>query len=315
MKAAVLDTDDQLRLADIDEPTPGPGEVAIHVEYAGVQWGDVLVRNGHFPVPRPFVPGFEGAGHIIAVGEGVRPERIGEHVTALSSSGAFAEILVAPSVLALTVDGLDSRTAASFGWVTPAAYDLVNTVARIHAWDRVLIHAAAGGVGSLAVQFARLAGAQRIVGVVGDATQADYAKTIGYDAVLEREQFLVELRDEQFDAILDPIGGPARVASLERLAAHGRLVVYGNIASFEPVSVSINDLLTQGQSVATYNSNLLSQTHPSRLAESAVLALEHLKRGDVHINISREYELAHAAEAIQDLTEGTTHGKSILHVT
>src|SRR5689334_22202840 len=77
MKAVILDTDDRFRLTDLDEPVPGPGEVAVAVAYAGVQYGDVLVHNGHFPVPRPFVPGFEAAGRVIAVGDGVDPARVG----------------------------------------------------------------------------------------------------------------------------------------------------------------------------------------------------------------------------------------------
>src|SRR5690349_25163164 len=99
MKAVVLDADDQFRLGDIDAPMPGVGEVAIGVQYAGIQWGDVLVRNGHFPVPRPFVPGFEAAGRIIAVGEGVDESRIGRQVIALTSAGAYAEVVTAPAAL------------------------------------------------------------------------------------------------------------------------------------------------------------------------------------------------------------------------
>jgi NADPH2:quinone reductase len=140
MLAVVLDADDQLRIDQVEQPVPGPGEVAIGVAFAGVQWGDVLVRDGHFPVPRPFVPGFEAAGRIVAVGAGVDVGRVGQQVTALTSSGAFAEVVVAPTSLALDIGGLSLRTAAGFGWVTPAAFDLINTVSRVGPGDRVLIH-------------------------------------------------------------------------------------------------------------------------------------------------------------------------------
>lgn len=315
MQAVVLDTDDQFHLTDIDEPTPAPGQVAIRVAYAGIQYGDVLVRNGHFPVPRPFVPGFEAAGHIIAVGDGIDPARIGTPVTALTSAGAYAEVVIAPAVLTLEAPDLDPRVAAGFGWVTPTAYDLINTVTRVRPGDSVLIHAAAGGVGTLAAQFAKAAGAATIVGVVGNDDQAVYSAQFGYDQVLAREQFPHALADDHFDVILDPIGGPTRHANLERLAPHGRLAVYGNIATFEPVEVSANDLLMQGKSLLTYNSNLLSTTHPERLAASAHEALKLLTDGRVRIDITAEYQLADLDTAIQRLADGATRGKSILRIT
>lgn len=314
MKAAVLATDDQFRVTEIAEPVPGQGEVAIRVAYAGVQWGDVLVRDGHFPTPRPFVPGFEASGQVIAVGEGVDPARVGEHVIALTSSGGFAEVVVVSSVLAIAAPAVDSRTAAAFGWVTSTAYDLINTVAGVRPGQSVLIHAAAGGVGTLAGQFARTAGAGRIVGVVGNPGQVDYARQLGYDRVLSREEFPQALDGEHFDVILDPIGGPTRLANLEHLAPHGRIVVYGNIATFEPVAVSANDLLMRGASMLTYNSNLLSQTHPERLADSVRRALELVGNGKVGIDITAEYELADVETAIADLAGGATHGKSIVRI-
>jgi NADPH2:quinone reductase len=314
MKAIVLDTDDQFHLTDLPEPTPGPDQVAIAVAYAGIQYGDVLVRDGHFPLPRPFVPGFEAAGRIIAVGDGVDEARIGQQVTALTSGGAYADVVIAPASLTFDVTGLAPRTAAGFGWVTPTAYDLINTVTRVRPGERVLIHAAAGGVGSLAAQFAKLAGAGKIVGVVGTTGQTGYAARFGLDQVLVREEFPDALDGQQFEVILDPIGGPTRHANLERLAPHGRLAVYGNIATFEPVQISVNDMLMQGKSLLTYNSNLLSQTHPDRLADSARQALQLVADGQIHIDITAEYEPADLGTAIQHLADGATRGKSILRI-
>jgi NADPH2:quinone reductase len=314
MKAAVFDTENQIQLTEVGEPVPGPGEVSIRVAYAGVQWGDVLVRDGHFPAPRPFVPGFEAAGRIVAVGEGVDSRRVGEQVTALTAAGAYAEVVVAPTALAVAAPGVEPRVAAAFGWVTPTAYDLINTVTGVRPGQRVLIHAAAGGVGTLAVQFAAAAGAGRIVGVVGNPGQVEYARQFGYHEVLTREEFPQALGEEEFDVILDPIGGATRVASLARLAPHGRIVVYGNIATFAPVTISANDLLMNGQSMLTYNSSLLSQTNPGLLAESVRRALELVADGQVRIDITAEYELSDLGTAIGNLAGGTTRGKSIVRI-
>ncbi len=272
------------------------------------------MREGHFPTTRPFVPGFEASGDIVAVGDGVDDARIGERVTALIGGGAYAEIVIAPAVLAINAMTVDPRTAAGFGWVTPTAYDLINTVAGVRTGDSVLIHAAAGGVGSLAGQFAATAGARRIVGVVGNADQIAYARQFGYHQVLARDEFPDALGQETFDVILDPIGGHTRIANLARLAAHGRIVVYGNIATFEPVTVSANDLLMRGQSLMTYNSNLAGQTDPKRLADSAARAMSLVADGSVRIDITAEYELSDIGTAIANLAGGQTRGKSIVRV-
>ena len=315
MKAVVLDADDQFRLAEVAAPAPGPGEVAIRVAYAGIQWGDVLIRDGHFPSQRPFVPGFEAAGHVMATGDGTGDVRVGDEVIALTTGGAYAEVVVAPAALTLPAAGLGLRTAAASGWSTPTAYDLVNTVTRVQPGDRVLIHAAGGGVGTMAAQYARLAGAGRITGIAGDPGRAAYAATFGYDQVLTRDQFPDALGEESFDVILDPVGGRTRTASLQRLAPHGRLAAYGNIATFDPVTVSANDLLMTGTSLLTYNSSLLSQTDPGRLARSARAALQTLASGQVKVDITAEYEMAELGTAIQKLADGATHGKTVLRIT
>ncbi|WP_411108701.1 quinone oxidoreductase family protein [Streptomyces sp. c-19] len=310
----MLDTDDRYRVTEVEEPAPGPGQVAIRVAYAGIQWGDTMVRDGHFSVPRPFVPGFEASGHIAAVGQGVESRQVGEPVTALTGSGAYAEVVLAPAVLTFGIGDMPLRTAAGLGWGAPTAYDLINTVARVQPGERVLIHAAAGSVGTLAAQFARGAGADRIVGVVGTADRADYAARFGYDQLLLRKEFPATLGDDTFDVILDPVGGSTRHAGLAQLAAHGRLVAYGNLATYEPVLADANDLLMRGTSLLTYNSNLLSQTYPERLADSARRAFGLVADGQVRVGITAEYDLKDLAIAVQRLAEGATHGKSILRV-
>lgn len=169
-------------------------------------------------------------------------------------------------------------------------------------------------MGTLAAQFARLAGAGRIVGVVSTAARADYAAGFGYDRVLLRGAFPAGLGDERFDVILDPVGGRTREDSLQRLAPHGRLVAYGNLSSYAPVPADTNGLLMHGNSLMTYNSNLLSRTHPERLADSARSALGLIADRQVRVDITAEYELPDLALAVRRLAEGATLGKSVLRV-
>jgi len=216
-------------------------------------------------------------------------------ITRMPSGWSFAEAAAAP-VVCLT-----------------AYYGLAD-LAGLRAGESVLIHAAAGGVGNLAGQIAKAAGAALITGVVGRREQAEYAMAFGYDRLVLCDDFPAGSGEDQFDVILDPVGGPARLASLERLAPHGRMAVYGNIATFAPITVSVNDLLMTGQSVLTYNSNLLGQTHPERLADSARTALRFVAAGEIRVDVTAEYELAELDRAIQRLADGQTHGKSIVRI-
>lgn len=210
--------------------------------------------------------------------------------------------------------GLSTRDAAGLGWGAPTAYDLIHTSGRVRSGETVLIHAAAGSVGTFAAQFARIAGAGRIVGVVGNPARAGYAAQFGYDQILLREELPAGLGDGKVDVILDPVGGQTRRDGLGRLNPHGRLVAYGNLATYEPVVADINTLLANGASLVTHNSNLLSRTHPERLAASAAAVLGMIAAGQVRVDITAEYELADLSVAVGHLAEGRTLGKSIIRV-
>jgi NADPH2:quinone reductase len=233
-------------------------------------------------------------------------------VVALTGGGAFAEVVIAPAALTLATGELPLRTAAGFGWGTPTAFDLVHGVGAVRPGESVLIHAAAGGVGTMAAQFARLAGAGRITGVVGSAAKAEYADAFGYHRVLLREEF-ADL-DEQFDVVLDPVGGTVRRDGLRLLAPHGRLVAYGELGGAPSVQVDATELLMSGRSLLSYNSNLLSRTHPARLADSARRALALLAEGRVRVDITAEYRPAELGTAVERLRDGRAYGKSVLRV-
>jgi NADPH2:quinone reductase len=176
------------------------------------------------------------------------------------------------------------------------------------------VHAAAGGVGSLAGQFARLAGAESIVGVVTTPELAAFARDHGYDEVLLAADFPHGLGDRRFDVVLDPIGGQVRRQNLHLVAPHGRLVLFGNIATAEPVTLTSEDLLAEGRSVLSYKGILLPRTYPRRFQASVLAALEPLRAGSVRVTVGAEYELADVEAAVSRLASGAAVGKTVIRI-
>lgn len=198
MHAVVVDElggPESLRLKERPEPTPGPGQVSIDVA-AGVNLADAHARaSGYLVRSLPFVPGLEASGHVREVGEGVTDLTVGEPVTALTIDGAYAEVVLASAALTFAVpDGLDLRRAATLPIVLPTAYALIHDVGRLHQGESLLVHSAAGGVGTVVGQVARLANAGAIFGVVSRPEKAQYARQFDYDEVFLADDFDVRAR-------------------------------------------------------------------------------------------------------------------------
>lgn len=226
---------DVLRQAEVDVPEPGPGQVSIDVAYAGANFAEVLYRRGVVDVPLPFVPGIEVSGHVRAVGPDVEGLRRGQPVAALTivDSGGYAEVAVTSADLVAPLDGLglglDVAAAVPSNGAT--AFLVLDRVARIEPGETVLVHAAAGGVGSQLGQAARLLGAGRVAGTVGGPAKIETARGFGYDDVVLRDAPATEVAGltggRGFDIVVDMVGGPARRASLDALAPMGRMVEIG----------------------------------------------------------------------------------------
>ena len=188
MRAVVVDEfggPEVLRLRDVPDPVPGPGQVAIDVAYVGLNFADVMGRaNGYLVPSLPFVPGLEASGRVRATGEGVDGLAVGQPVTTMTLSGGYADVVVVPSALAFALpDAIDRRTAAALPIVLPTAHALVHESGRLLTGETVLVHGAAGGVGTVAGQIASGAGAAAVYGVVSTPEKAAYALGFGYDEV------------------------------------------------------------------------------------------------------------------------------------
>lgn len=308
---------------ELSIPQPEAGQILIKVAYAGVNYAELMARRGEYhTLPAPFTPGYEVSGTIVALGAGVEGFRLGQPVAALTLQGGYAEYATAQAVLTFPLDPstspLDLEQAAAFPAVAPTAYDLLVNAARIRQGDRVLIHAASGGVGIAAGQIARALGAQLVLGTTSSKEKATYARSFGYHQVFLVEGFeravLETTGGKGVDIALDARGEPTRSQNLTVLAPFGRLVVYGNASNSPDQPVLPSDLWKANQGIMGYSITSLSQRAPHLLAETVQRVLSLLAAGSLNINVSAILPLEQAAEAHQRMEARAHVGKILLRV-
>lgn len=310
---------------EIDRPVPeaGVGQVLIQVAYAGVNFAEVQHRRGEFGAPDGpdgyDVPGLEISGTIATIGAGVVGLTEGEAVAAyLPGFGGYAEYAVADATLVRPIGGVPAAVAAGLPCVFPTAYGVLHDAGRLRPGETVLIHAAAGGVGSAAARIARTLNAGRIFGTVGSADKLALAGSLGYDALFSRDDFagqVLEATDGRgADLVLDPVGGPVRKASLEALAPFGRVVVYGDLGRHEDWTADVWDLWKTNKTIAGFNIGDLSRRSPATIGDYLADALSALESGGLTLPDPQVEPLAAASAVHQQLESATTSGKTVLRV-
>ena len=318
---------EMLKVREVPEPAPGRGQVAIRVAYAGVNYVETMARRGglHNYV-LPFTPGLEVAGHIHALGDGVEGLRVGQPVAALTMRGGYAEIALAQATLTYPLDRadgpIDLTVAAGFPTIVPTAYDLLVRVARLQQGEAVLVHAAAGGVGSIAGQMARHLGAGLIIGTVSHLKKASYAKSSGYDEILLYDDFVRHVREltngRGVDVVLEGVGEPIRSQSLAALAPFGRLVIFGNAGNeqgnLQGLPENPGSFLTDSKAIMGYTIGSLSTLAPRLVADTARRTLDLIARSQIKIDITAILPLEQADEAHRRLESRETTGKLLLRV-
>ncbi|MFI1368613.1 zinc-binding alcohol dehydrogenase family protein [Streptomyces griseochromogenes] len=307
-----------LKVVQVETPEPGPGEVTVDAAYAGVNFADLKARAAGYRVESlPFRPGLEVSGRIRAVGHGVEGLRPGQDVVALVNHGAYAEVVVAQAATVFPLpEGLDPRTAAALPTVLPTAHALIHEVGRLRAGESVLVHGAAGGVGTVAGQLARAAGAGAVYGVVSSPAKAGHALKHGYDEVFTADTFSDDVRratdGRGVDLVLDPVGGDTLRRGLYALAVFGRLVSFGNASGAEPWHVGQPELYTQGRSVAGLSVLALAQSAPEALRALSERAFRTVTDGTVSLPVTAEFPLSDAAGAHRLMGGRTSMGKLLL---
>lgn len=308
---------DVLEFVDRDMPEPGPGEVRIEVRAAGINFADIMQRRGHYhggPQP-PYVPGLEVAGVIDAVGEGVSREE-GEAVVAMVDDHGYAEYAIADASGLLPVpDGLSFEEAAGFPVQFLTAHNCLHSWGGLEEGASVLIHAAAGGVGTAAVQLADHAGAT-VFGTASTAEKLDRAASLGCDHPInyETDDFVTvidEKTDYGVDLVLDGVGGETTERSLDALAYFGRMVVYG-AASGRPGRLQTDEVLFGNYEIIGYHLGRAIQLQPMRVLEAVPELSSMLASGDLAVQFDRAFDLADADRAHEYIESRKSMGKVVL---
>ncbi|MGE2716615.1 zinc-binding dehydrogenase [Mycolicibacterium litorale] len=254
MRAVVLARPGGPEVLSVDRvrtPVPGAGEVLIRVCAFGLNNAEILQRRGAMPPPDGGIPGLECSGVVAAIGPGVKGWQAGDRVAALTRSGAYAEYVAVPAGACIRVpDRLDLTVAAAVPEAAATAWWNLVCRGRIRAGERVLVHGAAGGVGSIAVQLARRLGAY-VVGTARGEHKTRLCADLGCHEVLDYgSDDVFAMAGEGFDVILDNQGGPAVSANVSALAPFGRLVIVG-VQAGSAGSLDVADLMGRAAEVSS----------------------------------------------------------------
>lgn len=322
MRAAVISSPggpEVIKIAEVDPPSPQPGEVTIDVAWAGVNFLDVMQRRGTYAGDGPFICGAEVAGHIRQTGPDVEGLTPGEAVVAFTSDGGYAEVASARAEHVVALRGEFSavgvREAACAPIVGVSAVALLDRIATVHDGDIVLVNAAAGGMGSVLARLARHLGAAQVIGTVGSDAKIPVARGFGYDHVVLRDQLherLPAIAPDGIDVALDPVGGTAFRQGLEALRPLGRLIRYGNASGAEDEPLATLGLVYANRTIGGFSLRGLADTRPDAYRALLGQALELIVAGVIPIEISGEYALAQASDVHRRLEAGQTTGKLVI---
>lgn len=310
---------DVLQWVEVETPSPREGEVLLEQSTVGVNYYDLCVRDGTFPEPLPAVLGVEAMGTVAAIGPGVTTVRIGERVGyAPSDQGAYAELRSMKADRLVPIpDAIGDVDAAAILCKGMTAYYLVTETFHVKPGTRVLVHAAAGGVGLLLTQMASLCGAE-VIGTVGSPEKAEIARANGCHHVInyEQEDFVARVRDiarDGVDVVYDGVGRTTFDGSLDCLKSRGLLVSYGNSSGRVP-PFDIRSLNYKGCAYVTRASLYEYGRRRDDLLRYAKGVFDWLQDGRLKLTIKAVLPLRDAATAHRMLASRSTVGAIVLRV-
>jgi NADPH2:quinone reductase len=306
-----------MRYEELPTPTPGPAEALVRLEAAGVNFVDIYQRSGLYRMALPYTPGSEAAGVVEAVGADVTTVRPGDRVAYTGVLGAYATHAVAPAARLVPIpEGVNARTAAAVMLQGITAHYLTHSTYPLKAGDTALIHAAAGGVGLLFVQMAKMRGA-RVIGTVSTEAKAALAREAGADDVIlyTQQDFEAEVKrltgGRGVQVVYDSVGKTTFDKSLNCLAPRGYLVSFGQ--SSGPIAPVDTQVLSQKGSLFLTRPTMAHYilTREDLLARAGDV-LGWVRTGRLKVRIDRTFPLAQAAEAHRYLASRQSAGKLLL---
>jgi NADPH:quinone reductase len=310
---------DVLTLADdVPDPEPGPGQLFVRVLAAPANFPDVLMCQGAYQVkpPLPFTPGVELCGEVVALGPGVSGLAPGQRVVGVAAmpAGAFGEVAIMDAAGTFPApERFDDAEAAAFYISYQTGWFGLHRRARLAAGETLLVHAAAGGVGSAAVQLGKAAGA-RVIGVVGGEEKAAAARALGADVVIDRytQDFVPVVKEvtegRGADVVYDPVGGDAYDRSTKCVAFEGRILIIGFAGGRVPTP-ALNHALVKNYSIVGLHWGLYGSKEPASLRDCHDQLLKLAADGAIKPLVSERLGLADVADGLQRLAEGRTIGR------
>jgi NADPH2:quinone reductase len=307
-----------LSYEDVPDPEPGPGEALVRLAASGVNFIDVYQRTGVYPVEPPFIAGQEGAGEVEAVGDGVDDVAPGDYVAFAGVQGAYAEYVVAPveKLVPFNVTYVEARMAAAVMLQGMTAHYLTHSTFPVEEGQSVLVHAAAGGVGLLLCQLAKMRGAT-VIGTAGTEEKAQLARGAGADEViLYTEQDFVEETERITDGegvhvVYDSVGKDTFDGGLDCLRPRGCMVLFGGSSGQVP-PVDLQILNAKGSLFVTRPKLADYTATREELLWRAESLFTWIGQGNLDVRIGGTYKLSEADAAHRDLEGRNTTGKLIL---
>ncbi|MFD1608595.1 quinone oxidoreductase family protein [Oceanobacillus luteolus] len=321
MKAIVQNKFDDasvLSYSDVEIPKIGDKECLIKVAYTSVNYADIKARNGNKGKGNfPLILGLDAAGTIVEANAN-SPFSIGDRVIAFPKNGSYAEYVVANEKLVFKIpDSLSFEQAAAMPTVSILSYILLHEIGQIKNTDTIVIHSAAGGVGSMLVQLAKLSGVQKIIGTVGNIEKENYVKNLGADVVCTYETFVEEVlkqtNNQGANIIFDSVAGDVTRMSLDCLAFYGTLVQFGN-SSGRAGTFKTSDVHSSCRNIKGFSLGTTRKHNPERLAPVAKRVIEIFESKQITLPIAQIFNLSDAAKAHELIESRNYEGKVLLKV-
>ncbi|MDH6291539.1 NADPH:quinone oxidoreductase family protein [Rhodococcus sp. NM-2] len=309
-----------LQLEEVPDPTAGPGQVLVKVLAAPANFPDVLLCRGEYQIkpPLPFTPGVELCGEVLAVGDGVTRFAVGDRVIGNPNlpGGGFAQLAVMDEANTFAApSALDDAEASALSIGYQTSWFALHRRTQLKPGETLLVHAAAGGVGSAAVQLGKAAGA-KVIGVVGGADKVEYCRRLGADLVIDRhtDDFVPLVKEftggRGADVVYDPVGGDAYAKSTKCIAFEGRILIIGFAGGTIPTP-GLNHALIKNYSIIGLHWGLYKQYNQQAIADCHEELTRLADSGAITPLISERLSLADVADGIGRLGDGSTVGRVV----